>query len=145
MTALALGQQGSQAVGSGFESLLWQISLRFIPNIFRYPEFVIQKRVPLRFFRHCETKQFWRKILILPLLNPKIFRYRKFSETQQRRVPLGSFPALWDKKRLTENRDTPSLPYPPPLIHKIVRYQKFRETQGFPYEVLRYCETRKFL
>ena len=33
MTAVGLGQQGSQAVGSGFESLPCQIFLRFIPNI----------------------------------------------------------------------------------------------------------------
>ena len=40
MTAVGLGQQGSQAVGSGFESLSCQIFLRFIPNIFRYPKLV---------------------------------------------------------------------------------------------------------
>ena len=38
MTAVGLGQQGSPAVGSGFESLSYQIFLRFIPNIFRYPK-----------------------------------------------------------------------------------------------------------
>ena len=37
MTAVGLGQQGSQAVGSGFESLPCRINLRFIPSIFRYP------------------------------------------------------------------------------------------------------------
>ena len=40
MTAVGLGQQGSQAVGSGFESLSCQIFLRFIPDIFRYPKLV---------------------------------------------------------------------------------------------------------
>ena len=43
MTAVGLGQQGSQAVGSGFESLLCQLFLRFIPNIFRYPKLVKHK------------------------------------------------------------------------------------------------------
>ena len=38
MTAVGLGQQGSQAVDSGFESLPCQIFLRYIPNIFRYPK-----------------------------------------------------------------------------------------------------------
>ena len=38
MTAVGVGQQGSQEVGSGFESLPCQIFLRFIPNIFRYPK-----------------------------------------------------------------------------------------------------------
>ena len=40
MTAVSLGQQGSQAVGSGFESLACQISLQFVPNIFRNPKLV---------------------------------------------------------------------------------------------------------
>ena len=40
MTAVGFGQQGSQAVGSGFESLLCQIFLRLIPNTFRYPKLV---------------------------------------------------------------------------------------------------------
>ena len=35
MAAVGLGQQGSQAVGSGFESLTGQKFLRFIPNIVR--------------------------------------------------------------------------------------------------------------
>ena len=42
-----------------------------------------------------------------PRLIHKLFRYRKFSETQHRRIPLRNFSALWDKKVLTENRDTP--------------------------------------
>ena len=47
----------------------------------------------------------------------KIFRYPKV--VTHRRVPLWNFSAVWDKKFLTENRDTPSfLPSPlPPLIH----------------------------
>ena len=48
MTAVGLGQQGFQAVGSEFESLPCQRFLRFIPNIFRYPKLVKQKGVPLR-------------------------------------------------------------------------------------------------
>ena len=40
MTAVGLGQQGSQAVASGFESLRCQNFLRFIPNFFRYPKLV---------------------------------------------------------------------------------------------------------
>ena len=38
MTALGLGQQRSQAVGLGFESLPGQTFLQFIPDIFRYPK-----------------------------------------------------------------------------------------------------------
>ena len=40
MTAVGLGQQGSQAEGSGFESLHCQNFLGFIPNISRYPKLV---------------------------------------------------------------------------------------------------------
>ena len=40
MTAVGLGQQGSQAVGSGLESLPCQYFLRFIPDIFRYSKLV---------------------------------------------------------------------------------------------------------
>ena len=40
MTAVGLGQQRSQAVGLGLESLPGQKTLRFIPNIFRYSKLV---------------------------------------------------------------------------------------------------------
>ena len=50
MTAVGLGQ-GSQAVGSGFESLPCQKFLQFIPNIFRYQKFCeTQKGSPTNFF-----------------------------------------------------------------------------------------------
>ena len=57
----------------------------------------------------------------LPPLIHKLFRYRTFSETQIRRVPLRNFSALWDKKLLTKNRDTP-----PPLL-----YINFFDTRNF--------------
>ena len=40
MTAVGLGQQRSQAVGLGFETLSCEILLRLIPNIFRYKQLV---------------------------------------------------------------------------------------------------------
>ena len=40
MAAVVLGQQGSQAVGLGFESLSCQIFSRLLLNIFYYPELV---------------------------------------------------------------------------------------------------------
>ena len=40
MTAVGLGQKGSQAVGLGFESLPCQKFLGFIPDIFQYPKLV---------------------------------------------------------------------------------------------------------
>ena len=80
---------------------------------------------PYEIFRHCETKDFWQKMLKLPPPPPtplihKLFRYRKFSETQHRRVHLPSFSALWDKKISTENRKS----WHNPLKLKIFRYPK---------------------
>ena len=76
MTAVGLGQQGYQSVGSGFESLSCQIFQRFIPNIYRYPKIMKHYRLLLRKIRHCETKNSRRKIVIpAPSLIPNIFRY----------------------------------------------------------------------
>ena len=47
MTVVGLVQQGSQAVGSRFESLPCQKFLRFISYIFRYPKLVKHLGVPL--------------------------------------------------------------------------------------------------
>ena len=54
---------------------------------------------------YSETKNFRRKILILPPLLSKLFRYPKL--VKHWRVPLRSFSALWDQKFSTEKRDTP--------------------------------------
>ena len=52
-----------------------------------------------------ETKNFRRKILIPPPPPvSKLFRYRKFSETQHRSVHPPNFSALWDKKFWTKSR-----------------------------------------
>ena len=83
MTAVGLGQQGSQAVGSGFESLSFQIFLRLIPNIFRYPKLVKHKGSLTKFFGTVRQKLFDRKSLYSPHppLIHKLFCYRKFCET----------------------------------------------------------------
>ena len=90
-------------------------------------------------FWHCGTKNFRRKILILssPLIH-KLFRYRKFSETQQRRVPLRDFLVLRDKKISTEDRDIT------PLSIKFFDTRNLWNTKGFLYEILRHCETKSF-
>ena len=57
MTAVGLGQQGSQAVGSGFESLPCQKPLRFHPLHFSIPEISeTLKGSPTKFF--CRDKKF---------------------------------------------------------------------------------------
>ena len=40
MTALGVEKQGSQAVGSVFDSLPCQNLLRFIPNVFRHAKLI---------------------------------------------------------------------------------------------------------
>ena len=78
----------------------------------------------------------------LPPLIHKLFRYQKFSETQHRRVHLQNFSALWDNKFSTENLDTP----PPPLSINFIATGKFlkHSTEGFLYEMFRYCKTKNF-
>ena len=79
---------------------------------------------PNETFWYCVTIIFRRKILILPPppLIQKLFRYRTFSETHIRRVPLRKFSVLRDEK-FRENRDT----LPP--MHENFRYQNSFETQ----------------
>ena len=55
-------------------------------------------------FRHCETNNFRRKNVILPIMH-EIFRYPKFSEILKG-CPR-NFSALWDPQFSTEKRDTP--------------------------------------
>ena len=79
MTAVGIGQQRSQEVGLGVESLPGQKYLRFIPNIFRYPK-LVTLRGSYENFRHCETKSFRRQIVNPPSLIPNIFRYPKLKK-----------------------------------------------------------------
>ena len=99
------------------------------------------KGFPCKVFRHCETKKFRRKILILPLLIHKLIRNWKLSETQHKRVPLRIFSALWDKKLPKENLDTsPSLLS---IIFFATRNFLKHSTEGFPCKVFRHRETKK--
>ncbi len=100
------------------------------PYTFSLPETfwnTAQKGSPTKFFGTVGQKIFDGKSWYSPLppLIHTLFRYRKLSETQHRRVHLQNFSALWDKKFSTENLDTP----PSPLIHKLFRYRKISETQ----------------
>ena len=74
------------------------------PNFFDTRKYCNSKKFPYGNFRHCETKNFRRKLVIPPIMH-KIFRYPKFSE------PLKGCPrhfsALWDEKFSTETCDTP--------------------------------------
>ena len=82
------------------------------------------KGSPTNIFGTVRQKKFDGKSCYSPLFIHKVFRYRKFSETQHRTVPLRNFSALWDEKKF----DGKSC-YSPLLIHKVCRYRNFSETQ----------------
>ena len=85
-----------------------------------------EKRFPCENFRHCGTRNFWRKILILPpppTLSFNFFPYPKLMKYWK--IPLRNFSALWDKKISKENLET----FPAPLIHKHFRYRKTSATK----------------
>ena len=87
--------------------------------------FLKHREFPRRNFSALWDKKFSKENLDTPPpLIHKLFRYREFSETQQRRVQLRIFSARWDRKFSTENLDTPPL-----FIHKLFRYREFSETQ----------------
>ena len=144
MTAVGLGQQSSPAVGSGFESLSCRIFYELSPNIFRYPKLVKHWRAPLRNFRHCETKNFQRKVLTPPpphLLSINFLATGNFLKHSTEGFPYEIFRQCEAKNF---GQKIVILPPPPPLIHKFFRYQKFCEMERTPYEVFRSCETKNF-
>ena len=80
-------------------------------TFFETRKFLKHRKVPLRNDSVLWDKTIWQKIVIrAPSLIPYIFRYPKLFETQK-----GSSTKWFGTVRhkfLTENRDTPSLPYP---------------------------------
>ena len=73
-----------------------------------------------------------------PPLIHKLFRYRKFCETQHRRVSLRNVSVLWDKKIRRKNVN------PPFLSLTFFEIRSWWSTNGFPYEFFRHCETKNF-
>ena len=142
MIAVWLGQQRSQAVGSGFECLSCQIFLRFIPNIFRYPKVKRNtKRLPYEIFRHCETKNFRRKILILPppLLSINFFATGNFLKHSTEGLPYEIF-----RHSETKNFRRKILILPPPSYSNFFGTRNQCNSKGFPYGNFRHCETKNF-
>ena len=116
-----------------FDGNLWYPLLCI--KFFDTPNFLRHWRDAHEIFRHCETKNFRRKIVI-PSIKHKIFRYPKFSETLNG-CPR-NFSALWDKKIFDGK-----LWYPLLCI-------KFFDTPNFlkhwrdAHEIFRHCETKNF-
>ena len=111
MTAVRLGQQRSQAVGLGFESLSCQIFLRFTLSIFWCSKLVKHWRVPLGCFSALWDKKFSTENLDTtpPLI--QIFSVPEINATIKD-SPTGIFGTVRQK-----NFDGKSWYYsPPPLI-----------------------------
>ena len=126
MTAVGLGQQGSQAVGSSFESLSCQVFLTIYNYHFSIPEISkTLKGSPTKFFGTVRQKIFdrksWYSLFPPSSVIHNFFRYKKFCETQK-----GSTTKFFDTVRQ-------QIFYWKwwyfPLRHKIFRYPKLSETQ----------------
>ena len=140
MTAVGLGQQGSQAVGSGFESLACQIFFYDLSQTFfdtrnkwNTKEFHYED------FQHCEKKKFQPKILILPLLlsinlfvtrnfmkrstEGLLYEMFRYCETKQFRRKNVNLPLLSLTFSISENNET--LKDSPTEFFGTVRQKKF--------------------
>ena len=116
-----------------FDGKLWYplLCINFIDT----PNFLKHLRDAHEIFRHCETKNFRRKIVIPPIMH-KSFRCPKFSETLKG-CPR-NFSALWDKK-FRQNRDAPR----PSYAWKISMKEFFwNNTKVFSNEMFRYSEIK---
>ena len=130
-----------------FHGKLGTLLLPSDPKTFSLPE-IFCKRSSEGFlyeiFRHCETKSFRRKSLILssPPLIHKIFCSWKLSETQHTRVPIQIFRHSETKSFRRKSLILSS----PPLIHKIFCSWKLSETQQtrVPLQIFRHSGTKIF-
>ena len=110
------------------------------PERFSIPEInETLKNSPTKIFSTVRQKNFERNPWCSPPhLIHELIRYRKISETQHRRVPLRIFSIQWDNKFSIENRDFPLLK----IFFSIP--ETFRNTEGFLYKKIRFCETKNF-
>ena len=103
---------------------------------FETPKFLTHWRAPHEVFRHCETKEIRKKIVMSPaFLFTIFFTYQKFFETQK--WSLKKFFGTEDKKFLTESDHTPTH-----LSNFCSIPEVFWNTEGFRYEIFRDCQKR---
>ena len=98
------------------------------------------KGFPYGNFRHCETKNFRRKILILPPLI-QTFSIPEINETLKDSTPYGNFRHCETKNFRQKNLN------PPPLLSiNFFATGNFlkHSTEGFTYQIFRHCETKNF-
>ena len=119
------------------DSPLPLLSINFlIPEIFWNTDGFLHES-----FRHCETKLFqWRDVILLPVTPPVItikkFYQWIFSETLKCSPTI--FSALWYNKLSTEDHDTTSLP-----SIKVFGTWKFLKQKNVPYKNFRHCQTKQ--
>ena len=91
-------------------------------------------------FQHCETKNFWRKILIPPLpFYSSTFWVPETSETRK-----GSSTKIFGTMR-HKCFDGKTWYFPLPFLSKLFRYPKLMKHKRIPpYGNFRYCETKIF-
>ena len=139
MIAVWLGQQRSQAVGSGFESLSCQIFLRYTLSIFWCPKLVKQWRVPLRCFSALWDKKFSTENLDTspPLLSINFLATGIFLKHSTERFPYEIFRHCETKKFRRK-----ILILPPPLLSiNFFGTRNQYNSKRFPYGNFRHCET----
>ena len=104
---------------------------------YRSPNFSETQGSPCENFWYCETKDIWRKNVILrPQSCAKAFRFQNVSD--HRSVPLWIALELWDKKIQTENHDTA-----PSYTKYFLILELFWNTEGSLWKAFRYFETRR--
>ena len=112
----------------------------FYPNFFDTRNYCNSKGFTYGNFRHCETKNFWRKILTLPPSLIQTFSVPEISETLKG-SPTKFFGTVRQKKF-----DKKSWNSPPPLLSiNFFATGNFLKhgTEVFTYQIFRHCETKK--
>ena len=112
------------------------------PNFFDTRNFCNSKRFPpYGNFRHCETKSFRRKILILSPPPPLIqtFSIAEIIATEKD-SPTEIFGTVW--RKIFEGKTWYS---PPPISYpNFFHTRNYCNSKGFPYRNFRHCETKNF-
>ena len=109
------------------------------PNFFDTRNYCNNKGLPYGNFRHCEIKNFRRKVLMVPpapliqtFSTSEIFATIKDSPTE-------IFGTVRQK-----NFHGKSCYSPPPLLSKIFDTRNYCNNKGFPNGIFRHCETKNF-
>ena len=123
-----------------FDGKSWHSPPPSHPNFFDTRNFCNSKGFPPPYgnFRHCETKNFWRKILILPPLLFKLFRHLKFATVKD--SPTDVFGTV--RQKTFDGKSWYSLP--PPFYPNFFDTQNYCNGKRFPYGKFRHCVKENF-